>query len=192
MWKVAKLDETKFANKILHLSFDYHLTFSCEIPNSMLNLKLLRTFLLPNQMKDGSPFSKLISQKLISSFSCLRVLDLHDLGVQSLPSSVGKLLCLPSGLQHLKSLRSLNRSFNDEFLELPEWISCFSSLESMELTECPKLTSLPEGFRKLTALKQLNIIECSGLTEKCRGPNGRDWPKIQHIPLVSVRESHVD
>lgn len=106
--------------------------------------------------------------------------------------NVPKLLRLPSELQHLVNLRSLQISCNDEFLEVPEWISCFPSLESISLLECPKLTSLPEGFCKVTSLVQLEIMACPGLTERCRCPNGRDWPKIQHIPLVSVQESHRD
>ncbi|XP_056686652.1 putative disease resistance protein RGA1 [Spinacia oleracea] len=108
--------------------------------------------------------------------------SLRSLGLHHFP----RLLVLPSGLQHLVNLRSLEITCNDELREIPEWISCFSSLGYMRLFSCPKLTSLPEGFRKLTTLNQLFIKECPGLTEKCRRPNGSEWPKIQHIPLVTV------
>lgn len=113
------------------------------------------------------------------SFMSLRSLRFH---------SAFKLLSLPSGLQHLTNLRSLEITCNDELNQLPEWISCFSSLQYLELYKCPKLTSLPDGFRELTGLNQLQIFECPELTERCRAPNGADWPKIQHIPFVVVRE----
>ncbi|XP_056688888.1 putative disease resistance protein RGA3 [Spinacia oleracea] len=111
------------------------------------------------------------------NFNSLRSLGLHNML---------KLLVLPSGLQHLVNLRSLELTCNYELREIPEWISCFSFLGYMRLYACPKLTSLPEGFRKLTALNQLLIMDCPGLTEKCRNPNGSEWPKIQHISLVTV------
>lgn len=110
-------------------------------------------------------------------FKTLRSLQFHN---------IPKLVSLPSGLQHLANLRSLELTCNDELIELPEWISCFSSLGFMELYTCPKLTSLPKGFGNLKSLNQLFINRCDGLTERCRGPNGMDWPKIQHIPLVTV------
>ncbi|KAL2901499.1 Disease resistance protein RGA2 [Bienertia sinuspersici] len=107
----------------------------------------------------------------------LRSLELCDLD---------KLVGLPSGFQYLANLRTLELSYNDELKELPEWISCFTSLEYLELWNCPKLNCLPEGFANLTSLNQLRIKGCPGLTERCRHPNGSDWTKIQHIPLLSV------
>ncbi|XP_048501540.1 putative disease resistance protein RGA4 [Beta vulgaris subsp. vulgaris] len=112
--------------------------------------------------------------------------SLHSLVFHKMP----KLLRLPSGLQHLTNLRSLQISDNDELMEVPEWISCFSSLGYMELYKCPKITSLPNSFSKLTALNELQIVGCDGLTESCRSPNGKYWPKIQHIPLIIVRTSY--
>jgi len=95
-----------------------------------------------------------------------------------------KLVALPNGLRHLTNLRSLSLTHNWELEELPEWISCLSSLQQMELWGCCKLTSLPEGFRELTGLKKLQISLCEGLKKRCEGPDGEDWPKIQHIPLI--------
>ncbi|XP_057250613.1 putative disease resistance protein RGA1 [Beta vulgaris subsp. vulgaris] len=119
----------------------------------------------------------------LKAFKSLRYLQLRE---------IPKLVAFPRGLQHLANLRSLEIRFIKDLKELPEWISCFQSLEHIELFDCPKLTSLPEGFRKLTSITQLRIIECPGLAERCQGPNGKDWTKIQHIPLVSIRESIFD
>ncbi|XP_021765678.1 putative disease resistance protein RGA3 [Chenopodium quinoa] len=110
-------------------------------------------------------------------FKSLRSLQFH---------MIPKLLVLPSGLQHLTNLRSLKITCNRGFMELPEWISCFSSLAYMCVSICPKQTSLPEAFCNLTSLNELKILSCPGLTDRCQGPKGSEWPKIQHIPLVQV------
>ncbi|GAB2272178.1 hypothetical protein Dimus_006998 [Dionaea muscipula] len=100
------------------------------------------------------------------------------------------MLVLPDGLQHLTTLRSLEISYNFRLTAIPEWINCLTSLEFLEINYCDKVKSLPEGIRLLTSLKELIIRGCSRvLTERCRGPNGDDWPKIQHIPVVKVLET---
>ncbi|GAB2227395.1 hypothetical protein Droror1_Dr00009215 [Drosera rotundifolia] len=86
-------------------------------------------------------------------------------GLQSLKlGGIRKMLLLPDGLRHLTALRSLEITSNDE------------------------LMTIPEGIRFLTSLKCLQIKWCSGLKERCRGPNGDNWPKIQHIPVVDVSD----
>ncbi|GAB2296997.1 hypothetical protein Dimus_031102 [Dionaea muscipula] len=108
----------------------------------------------------------------------LRSLKLHE---------ISKMVVLPDGLQHLTALRSLEISGNHKLTAIPEWINCLTSLEFLEITWCCKVKSLPggEGFRLLPSLQELIIWGCSReLRERCRGPNGDDWPKIQHIPLV--------
>ncbi|CAO2820763.1 unnamed protein product [Amaranthus hypochondriacus] len=102
--------------------------------------------------------------------------------------SLEKLVSLPSELQHLTNLRSLELSFNSGLRELPEWINCFSSLEYLKLSCCDEVTCLPESFPKLTALQELRISLCRQLIKTCGGPNGKDFPKIQHIPLVIVED----
>ncbi|CAO2819586.1 unnamed protein product [Amaranthus hypochondriacus] len=133
--------------------------------------------LLPNESPedvDGMPWK---------AFKNLQYLQLRE---------IPKLWTFPKGFQHLVNLRSLEIRFNKNLKEIPESINCFQSLEYMELFDCPSLTSLPEGIGKLTSLTELRIIECPGLTERCRGPDGNDWPKIQHIPHVSIRASIFD
>ncbi|XP_074321759.1 putative disease resistance protein RGA3 [Silene latifolia] len=126
------------------------------------------------QLVDGMPWKALNS---------LRLLEFH---------SIPKLLHLPSGLQHLTRLRSLKLSFNENLETLPKWIGCFSSLAYMRLFGCPLLTCLPDEFCKLTSLNELEIVDCRELTTRCRGSTGSDWPKIEHIPLLTVKDSYFD
>ncbi|XP_056688887.1 putative disease resistance protein RGA4 [Spinacia oleracea] len=171
--KVANFSETKFDGRIHHLSFAYRLTSSWKIPNSMLSMKLLRTFLLPEQMKDGSTFSKSICQQLMLRFSCLRVLDLHDLGVKSLPSSIGKLI-------HLRFLNLCKMPI----VELPDSITQLHNLQTLKLYHCSRLKTLPKHIKKLTNLRSLDIDRCSKLSHL---PSGIGELTLLHkLPLFIV------
>ncbi|GAB2227322.1 hypothetical protein Droror1_Dr00009138 [Drosera rotundifolia] len=121
--------------------------------------------------------------EVFRSLSSLESLQIHDCnGLRS----------LHGGLEHLSSLKKmtiskceqLDLSAEDKEIGMP-W-KALKGLQSLELRSLPKVKTLPEGIRFLTSLKRLVINECSGLTERCRGPNGDDWPKIQHIPVVDV------
>ncbi|KAJ8436306.1 hypothetical protein Cgig2_005230 [Carnegiea gigantea] len=84
------------------------------------------------------------------------------------------------GLEHRTALENLV-IWNCKELDI-------SSREDIEHEHCycPKLNSLPDGFHKLNNLIQLGIYHCEGLTNRCPGPTGEDWLKIQHIPYVTV------
>jgi len=128
---------------------------------------------LHDDITDGMPWKALRSLQYLT-FDCLP-----------------KLVTLPNGLRHLTNLRCLCLEWNRNLEGLPGWISCFSSLRRMELHYCPKSSCLPEGFHELTSLNRLEIIAGGELTKRCQRPNGEDWPKIQHIPFVIVKECHV-
>uniref|UniRef100_A0A803LU61 NB-ARC domain-containing protein n=1 Tax=Chenopodium quinoa TaxID=63459 RepID=A0A803LU61_CHEQI len=171
-FKLANLAESKLNGKILHLSFGHHLSSLWKIPTGMLDLKLLRTFLLPEQimeerLSDQSLFSKSICQQLIRRFSCLRVLDLHNLKLKSLPSSIGKLIHLrfldlsetlieelPDSITDLQNLQTLHLNF---FLlrTLPENIRKLVNLRCLDVDICTKLTHMPSGLAGLTSLNRL-------------------------------------
>ncbi|XP_021768139.1 putative disease resistance protein RGA1 [Chenopodium quinoa] len=175
--KVAKSTESDFDDKILHLSFAYHLTSLREIPNDMLNLKLLRTFILPEQINDGSTFSKFICQQLTTRFSCLRVLDLHNLSLKSLPSSVGKLI----------HLRFLDLS-NTHIEELPDSITDLQNLQTLNLYGCLQLRTLTENIRKLVNLKRLDVKDCYKLTHM---PSGlAELTSLNKLPKFIVNYKH--
>ncbi|XP_021717885.1 putative disease resistance protein RGA3 [Chenopodium quinoa] len=150
--KVAKLGDRNFSNKIHHLSLDYQIKTMWKIPSGMLNLKLLRTFLTPQQILHGSAYNTTCS-RLITNFRCLRVLDLGSHGVKSLPSSIDKLI-------HLRFLNLCHSSME----KLPETITELQNLQTLLLDFCLELKQLPTNIRKLTNLNTLSIIQCPSLT----------------------------
>ncbi|CAO2819550.1 unnamed protein product [Amaranthus hypochondriacus] len=156
--KVASLEETNFDGKIIHLSYAYRLTSTWKIPDSMRNLQLMRTFLVPEQKTDGSLFGEHVCKELISSFSCLRVLDLHRLGLKTVPDSIGNLI----------HLRYLNLS-ESPIKELPNSITKLLNLQTLDLYGCWKLQVLPTGIRKLKNLRSLDIRGCICLKEMPSG-----------------------
>ncbi|KAL2979368.1 hypothetical protein AAZX31_13G168700 [Glycine max] len=61
-----------------------------------------------------------------------------------------------------------------------------SSLKTLHLFNCPRLQCLPEeGLPK--SISFLRIHNCPLLKQRCREPEGEDWPKIAHIKRVDIR-----
>ncbi|GAB2298333.1 hypothetical protein Dimus_038527 [Dionaea muscipula] len=124
---------------------------------------------------------KVNKELLVLMMSTPTLKGLRSLKLKDIPEMV----VLPDGLQHLTTLHSLDISWNKELPALPEWISCLTSLEFFQISDCLGVKSL--RFRLLTSLKHLDISRCSEvLRERCKGPNGDDWPKIQHILSVKL------
>ncbi|XP_074266079.1 disease resistance protein RGA2-like [Silene latifolia] len=172
--KMAKSTDRDFSDRIRHLSFGYHLTGLCDIPNCMLKAKLLRTVLLPAQCKDGSDFNKPNLEQIISNFRCLRVLDLCNLGVKNLPKSIGK----------LTHLRYLNLSMNP-IKELPHSITRLHNLQTLILYHCSRLRKLPIHTRKLANLMSLNVFGCLSLTHM--PPGLGELTSLHNLPYFIVK-----
>ncbi|XP_077239488.1 uncharacterized protein LOC143880404 [Tasmannia lanceolata] len=66
---------------------------------------------------------------------------------------------------------------------LPKRMQNLTSLEYLSIWNCPEIAFLPEDGLP-TTLRYLHISECPKLKERCQKNNGRDWPKIQHIPYI--------
>ncbi|XP_021753260.1 putative disease resistance protein RGA3 [Chenopodium quinoa] len=95
------------------------------------------------------------------------------------------------GLEHLTALESLEfldneqLSFSEDEVDddgMP-WKSLQHCLRSLYISGGRAMKSLPESIRNLTSLQKLKIVGCpEELEERCKEPDGEDWPKIQHIP----------
>ncbi|KAG6742153.1 hypothetical protein POTOM_055441 [Populus tomentosa] len=125
--------------------------------------------------------------------------------------SCPRLNCLPmNGLCGLSSLRRLRIQCCDKFTSLSEGVRHLMALEDLGLVACPELNSLPESIQHLTSLQYLEIWHCKGLAslpnqigyltslqslliygcpnlkKRCEKDLGEDWPKIAHIPNISI------
>ena len=49
-----------------------------------------------------------------------------------------------------------------------------------------KLLSLPEGMQQLKSLTHLKIEDSNALEQRCKCDIGEDWPKIAHVPNISI------
>ncbi|XP_072965748.1 uncharacterized protein [Typha angustifolia] len=63
-------------------------------------------------------------------------------------------------------------------------LSPLTALEGLIIYNCPGILSLPDHLPE--SLESISILECPVLKERCRSPNGEDWPKIAHIPHIYI------
>lgn len=91
------------------------------------------------------------------------LLDLSNLGLTTLPESLGQL----TQLRHL-------RLFDNALTTLPEWIGQLTQLQRLNLTR-NRLTSLPESLRRLKMLEELYLHnnDALGLPREVLGPTRR-------------------
>ncbi|XP_021852808.2 putative disease resistance protein RGA3 isoform X2 [Spinacia oleracea] len=196
---IAKFEESSSNKGIHHLSFAYRLTSVWKTPSWMLNLKRLRTFLLPEQMRDGSPFSKMICQEILSTFGCLRVLDLHNLGVRNLPSSIGASLdvsgsnhdeALLEGLKPYSNLKQLEIHFY-RGQKLPSWAMmgnlCINlpNLVKIDLLRCNWCQQVP-SFGQLPSLKSLSLIYLKSVEYMEMDCSVYDLPSLKEPPSTEI------
>ncbi|CAN6693152.1 unnamed protein product [Malus baccata var. baccata] len=100
-----------------------------------------------------------------------------------------KLKSMPQQIQHLTSLTSLTISSFEGVETLPEWLGSLTSLTHLCIDYCKNLMNLPsvQAMQRLTKLQTLRIYNCHPLLEqRCTKDCGTDWPKISHIPHISI------
>ena len=143
--------------KAHHVSFDG--TFlSSKILKSLRKASKIRTFLCPTQ-SIYTRLDKSTCSAIVSNFKFMRLLDLHDTKINTVPSSIGK----------LKHLRYLDLSGNDLIKMLPNSITRLQNLQTLRLSGCSKLKELPRDINKLVNLRYLEMDGCSELTHMPRG-----------------------
>ncbi|XP_059450848.1 putative disease resistance protein RGA3 [Corylus avellana] len=124
-------------------------------PNKMRTL-LLRIPILPgfddvlNLNNSILELNKPFSNTLISSFKCLRALNLSQSNIQKVPNSIG----------NLEHLRFLDLSRNEDIKLLPASITKLQNLQTLRLEFCRGLKELPEETRNLISLRHLGLEGC--------------------------------
>ncbi|KAJ7969104.1 NBS-LRR resistance protein [Quillaja saponaria] len=156
---------------VRHVSFGFSLDQSWQFPMPILKSRLLRTFLLPSQSwpLHEKQFSTSTCDAIFSSFPLLRVLDLQNLGLKKLPSSLGNLLLLrfldlsrnsmenlPTSVTKLQKLQTLKLSYCHRLKQLPRAINDLVSLRHLDIDGCNDLSHMPSGLGKLTSLQTLS------------------------------------
>jgi hypothetical protein len=106
------------------VSFGDIVDSSSQIPNSLYKARRMRTFLLPSQPKYYSVrLDKSAYRRIVASFNFIRLLDLHSMGIKTIPSSIKK-------LKHLRYL-DLSRNF---IKMLPNSIVKLHNLQTLKLS----------------------------------------------------------
>ncbi|KAL4601284.1 hypothetical protein ACB092_11G260800 [Castanea dentata] len=167
--------------KTRHVSFGDMLHSSSEIPISLSKARRIRTFFLPCQPKYFTRNSDhSICSEIIASFKFIRLLDLHNMGIKTIPSSIKK----------LKHLRYLDLSMNEDIEMLPNSIVKLYNLQTLKLSWCEKLKELPRDINKLVNLKFLEIDLCTGLTHM---PNGLgQLTNLQTLSKFVMNKGRID
>ncbi|XP_021820501.1 putative disease resistance protein RGA3 [Prunus avium] len=117
---------------------------------SLLGFEKLRTILIPNLDTEFVPTevgvnSLLFLQRCIRRLNFVRALDLSNLALKMLPSSI-------ADLWHL---RYLDLSFNRHLSKLPDSICKLHHLQSLVLAYCENIQELPKDMGNLINLRYL-------------------------------------
>ncbi|PNX82726.1 CC-NBS-LRR disease resistance protein [Trifolium pratense] len=114
-------------------------------PALFSNSKQVRTILFPIRGMGLDNASLL--DTWVSRYKCLRILDLSDSSLDTIPDSIDK----------LEHLRTLDLSYSRKIKTLPQSICRLQHLQVLLLGGCIELETLPKGFGKLISLRKLSI-----------------------------------
>ena len=153
--------------KTLHVSFGGQ--SQSQIPSSMFKARRIRTLIFQGQLWGRGHHKLIYNSALVTSFKFIRLLDLVNMGIRTIPSSIGK----------LKYLRYLDLS-HDDIRMLPNSITRLHNLQTLKLSYLHYMTKLPCDFTKLVNLRFLEI------TTLTRIPHGLE--QMNSLQTLSVNE----
>jgi hypothetical protein len=126
-------------------------------------------------------WNKPIYNTLISSFKCLRALNLSQSSIQKVPNSIGK----------LKHLRMLDLYGNTNIKRLPISITRLQNLQKLRLDFCRGLKELPEDTRNFINLRHLGLEESNSLTHMPHGLGKLIALQTLSLYILGKKKSHL-
>ncbi|KAJ9158565.1 hypothetical protein P3X46_024134 [Hevea brasiliensis] len=159
--------------RVRHVFFVDELDSWGHVSSSLLNARKVRTFAAPICKSEEDH-----CHVIFSNLKRLRVLNLHNSGVETIPRSIAK----------LKHIRYLDLSHNKGIELLPDSITKLQTLQVLKLTKCERLRQLPKRIKKLVSLRLLNIGGCDGLTHMPRGL--RKLTSLQNLSTFIVAKDN--
>ncbi|KAF3659209.1 putative oxidation resistance protein 1-like isoform X1 [Capsicum annuum] len=151
-FSITKTEDTEVVpERTLYSSCLFKIDGSSTFPNSFYRKHMkLRAFIFLNQ-SSINVLSNSTLERMISSFSRLRLLHLGHLKIEFLPQSLG-------GLKHLRYLCISTWSI----ATLPNSIT---KLHNLQVLKCHSLTHIPRGLWQLKSLIHLDLDGCSSLED---------------------------
>ncbi|VAH72422.1 unnamed protein product [Triticum turgidum subsp. durum] len=126
-------------------------------------------------------------------FPYLRILELSDSLVQSIPDYIGKLIyprlldldgtcvsCLPESISSLINLQILNLQRCQDLHSLPLAITRLSNLRRLGLAGTP-INQVPEGVGRLKHLNDLGGFPVGGVSDDAKTQNGWKLEELEHL-----------
>ncbi|KAK9169945.1 hypothetical protein Syun_002085 [Stephania yunnanensis] len=164
--------DEKINENIRHISLISN-NQTLEIPNGINKVKKLRSFYLFSSYGDSYDRLKVMTSlpKLLQ-LRFLRVLNLSELPLKELPSSIGELKLLkyldisqskierlPSTIFNLYNLQTFNLSNCQKLSELPKSVVTFTQLRHFYTYRFNPNCESPKGLNELTFLQTLDILK---------------------------------
>jgi len=159
---ISNPDVDNVVERTRHVAF-YSLNLLRDIPTPLLKAHRMRTLLSVYSRSHSRVYDA-----LISSFKCLRALNLSKTDIKKVPDFIGKLKhlryldlsrndieLLPASITKLQNLQTLRLEYCSGLKELPEDITNLINLRHLVLKDCESLTHMPHGLGKLTSLQTL-------------------------------------